>query len=298
VGWFAGYLPGDLLLGDPGTRDALMHGNQVCVPDATLLPSGIERVHISRAMTEATGELRYCATERRRDGDTYIYDIAVRDDHGEVVERWEGLRLQAVRKGDGGGPWVAPLLGSYLEREVEERLGVRVAVAVEPDGTGEAGRRAQTELAAGRALGHPAQIRHRLDGRPELATGDAISASHGAGVTLCVVGEGTLGCDVEPVAERSPDKWSGLLNGHAPLAELIARELDESPEAAGTRVWSALECLRKAGLPADASLTLAPGGGGAWTVLTSGSLRIATLITTLRDVPSPVVFAVLVEGRS
>ncbi|MGH3240966.1 MAG: SDR family oxidoreductase, partial [Spirillospora sp.] len=122
--WFAGFLPGDLLLGDPGTRDALMHGNQVCVPDATLLPLGIDRVHVGPAAVEAARQpgnaLRYTATERAQDGDTYTYDIAVRDDAGRTVERWDGLRLQAVRKGDGSGPWVAPLLGSYLEREVED----------------------------------------------------------------------------------------------------------------------------------------------------------------------------------
>ncbi|MFC7565009.1 SDR family NAD(P)-dependent oxidoreductase [Actinomadura namibiensis] len=301
AGWFAGFLPGELLLGDPGARDTLMHGNQVCVPDATLLPSGIERVHIGRAAVEATDDLRYCATERRRDGDTYVYDIAVRDGRGRTVERWEGLRLRAVRKGDGSGPWVAPLLGPYLEREVEELVGVRVATAVEPD-TGDSpddgGRRARTARAAGRALGRPAEVRYRPDGRPELAGGPTMSASHGAGVTLCVVAEGRLGCDVEPVAERPAGEWRGLLGDHAALADLIARETGEPPGTARTRVWSALECLRKAGLPADAPLTPTLPGRGAWTVLASGPLRIATFVTALRDVPDPVVFAVLVEGRS
>ena len=100
-----------LLLGDPGVRDALMHGNQVCVPDATLLPAGVERIYPSgERLTSMTG-LRYCATERSRDGDLYIYDIALRAGDGTVVERWDGLHLRAVRKLDGRGPWVAPLLG-------------------------------------------------------------------------------------------------------------------------------------------------------------------------------------------
>ncbi|ETK37104.1 type I polyketide synthase, partial [Microbispora sp. ATCC PTA-5024] len=166
-GWFAPYLPAELLLGDPGMRDALMHGNQVCVPDATLLPTAIERLHLSMghgggpALAES-GVLRYCATERSRDGDTYIYDIAVRDAAGAVVERWEGLRLQAVRKKDGRGPWIAPLLGSYLERTLEDLTGARVAVAVEPydpaGPDGEAERSARTALAAGRALGRPVEV--------------------------------------------------------------------------------------------------------------------------------------------
>jgi enediyne polyketide synthase len=307
--WFAGFLPQQLLLGDPGMRDALMHGNQVCVPHATLLPAGIERVHPTDASARAVGQLRYCATERWRDGDTYVYDIAVRDEAGEVVERWDGLRLQAVRKGDGRGPWVVPLLGSYLERELEDLVGAEVAVAVVPDQAEPAsdaasatsaagGRRALTALATGHAVGHPVEITYRPDGRPELDGGRTISASHGAGTTLSVVAAGTLGCDVEAVTERPPQEWADLLGQHAALAKLVAAETDQSLDAAGTRVWSAIECLRKAGLPAEAPLTLTDVRRDTWTVLASGELRIATLVTSLRDAPEPVVFAVLVEGRS
>ncbi|MEV7008605.1 type I polyketide synthase [Streptosporangium sp. NPDC051022] len=305
--WFTGFLPGDLLLGDPGMRDALMHGNQVCVPDATLLPAGIERIHpggAALASLAGEGGLRYCATERYRDGDTYVYDIAVRTGAGEVVERWEGLRLRAVRKGDGRGPWVPPLLGPYLERTLEDLVGTRVAVAVEPDRPerperpeGAAERRALTAVAAGRALGRPVEVRYRADGRPEIDGGKTVSASHGAGVTLCVAATGTLGCDVEPVAERPADTWEGLLGPRFRLAELVAMELGGSLDAAATRVWAAVECLQKAGLPTGAPLTWTPERRDAWTVFASGALRIATLVTSLRGVPEPVVFAILTEGR-
>ncbi|MFF5207189.1 SDR family NAD(P)-dependent oxidoreductase [Streptosporangium sp. NPDC000396] len=300
--WFAGFLPGELLLGDPGMRDALMHGNQVCVPDATLLPTAIERVRPGGAALAAAGELRYCATERHRDGDTYIYDIAVRTDAGEVVERWEGLRLQAVRKKDGRGPWVAPLLGSYLERTLEDLVGARVAVAVEPRHSDvpedDAERQARAAVTVGRALGHQAEVRYRPDGRPETGGGQVISVSHGAEVTLGVAATGTVGCDVERVAERSATEWRELLGAHASLVDRVATETGESRDTAGTRVLAAVECLGEAGLPPDAPLTLAPARRDAWVVFASGGLRIATLVTALRDAPDPVVFAVLTEGRS
>ncbi|MER7134291.1 SDR family NAD(P)-dependent oxidoreductase, partial [Streptosporangium saharense] len=315
--WFAGFLSGELLLGDPGVRDALMHGNQVCVPDATLLPSGIERVQPGGAALVEAGELRYCATERLREGDTYVYDIAVRDGTGRILERWDGLRLRAVRKGDGRGPWVAPLLGPYMERAVEDLTGTGVAVVVEPDppapvsdlrslpdlphlpeqARGTAERRAATTVAAGRALGHPVEVRHRPDGRPEVDGGRTISASHGAGLTLCVAATGTVGCDVETVRERTVEDWRGLLGPHFGLAELVAMELGGSLDAAATRVWAAAECLRKAGLPPGAPLTWASERRDAWAVLSSGGLRIATLVTALRDTVEPVAFAILTEGR-
>ncbi|MFI6802368.1 type I polyketide synthase [Streptosporangium canum] len=300
--WFAAYLPGELLLGDPGMRDALMHGNQVCVPDATLLPTGIERVHPGGAALAEAAELRYCATERQRDGDTYIYDIAVRTAAGDVVERWEGLRLQAVRKKDGRGPWVTPLLGSYLERTLEDLTGSRVAVAVEPHypdaPEGDEGHRVLTAVAVGRALGHQAEIRYLPDGRPETGGGRTVSASHTAGVTLGVAAAGTVGCAVERVTEQSAEAWRELLGGHVPVAEQVSAQTGERLDTAATRVRTAVECLRNAGLSPDAPLTPAPAQRDAWVVFASGDLRIATLVTSLRDTPDPVVFAVLTEGRS
>ncbi|MEU5090368.1 type I polyketide synthase [Streptomyces sp. NPDC021356] len=309
-GWFAGFLPGELLLADPGMRDALMHGNQVCVPDATLLPSGVERIHALGSGGHVPDRLRYTAVERSHDGDTYVYDIAVRDEHGTVVERWDGLTLHAVRKTDGSGPWVAPLLGPYLERALEDVVGSRVAVAVEPHGDTPAGsvaqRRGFTADAAARALGSPAAVRHRPDGRPELEQDRhmSMSAAHGLGVTLSAVADTEVACDIEAVSMRSADEWSGLLGEHAAVAELVARETGEAPDTAATRVWGAVECLRKAGIMAGAPLTVLPRRKDAWVVFAVGDLRIATFVTALRDALEPAVFAFLThepqltEGRA
>jgi enediyne polyketide synthase len=298
--WFAAYLPGDLLLGDPGVRDTLMHGNQVCVPDATLLPVRIDRMHPGGDKLAAADKLRFTATERFRDGDRYVYDVAVRDGAGEVLERWEGLHLQAVRKTDAKGPWAPVLLGSYLERALGDLLGASVAVVVEPHDADDRpeDRRRYTALAASRAFGEKVTIRYRADGKPELENGQTLSASHGPRVTLAVTAEGTLGCDVESAAERSPQEWAGLLGRHQPLADLIASELSESLDVAATRVWSATECLQKAGVSTDTPLTTETSPRSGWAVLSAGPLRIATFATCLSGDSVPVVFAILVEGRS
>ncbi|AGL16720.1 type I polyketide synthase [Actinoplanes sp. N902-109] len=297
TGWFAGYLPGELLLGDPGTRDAFMHGNQVCVPDATLLPVAVERLQPGRL--GGSGPVRFHAVERAQDGDTYVYDVAVRSLDGEILERWQGLRLHAVRHRGPAGPWVPALLGPYLQRSVEQLTGARVAVAVEPGGTGDrAQRRGVTATALSRALGTPAAVRYRPDGRPEVDGGGTVSASHGAGVTLAVAGSGPVACDLEPVAARSGADWAGLLGDHAGLARLLAADLAEPADVAATRVWTAIECLHKAGLQPHAPLTVLPGAPAGWAVLASGDLRIATVVTTLRERPGPVVAAVLTAGRT
>jgi len=289
--WFAAYLPQELLLANPGTRDAVMHSIQCCVPDATLLPQGMERLHL---VDQADlGEFVIMdARERFQDGDSYTYDIDVRNETGQLIEQWQGLTLRAVRKKDGKGPWVPSLLSAYLERGLEAVLGGSRTVVVEPDPVSGGDRRTQTDLAVSRAVGVPTQVRHRPDGKPEI-DGASVSVSHGAGVTFALVGHGRLGCDVETVLERDGQTWDDLIGAaQVPVRDLLMVEAGESGAVAGTRVWSALECLRKTGATSQA-LTVERVDVNGWVVLSSGDAKIATWVTTLNDLPEPVVFAVL-----
>ncbi|MFB8765266.1 type I polyketide synthase [Nocardiopsis alba] len=298
--WFGTFLPQGRVLADPGVRDAAMHALQACVPDGTLLPEGVERIVLARPEDQEEPDcVLLVAEERFQEGDSYVYDVDVREPSGAVLERWEGLRLRAVRRSGGPGPWVPALLGPHLERELERVLGGSRAVVVDPDpvGEGPAGteeRRARTALAVGRALNRVVRVRHRPDGRPEVE-GAEISASHGAGVTLALAGSGRLACDVETVRERSDEDWAGLLGGGLlSVRDLVAAQAGESAHLAAARLWGALECLRKAG-GTGRSLRLEEVGEHGWVVLSSGDARIATWSTTLNGNPDPVVFAVLSE---
>ncbi|BCB88491.1 polyketide synthase [Phytohabitans suffuscus] len=291
--WFSAFLPGQLMLGDPGARDAFMHGIQVCVPDATLLPMGIERLHPAGPKLASAGEVTFAAVEREQTGDTYVYDVAVRDRAGTLVERWEGLRLRAVRRRDGAGPWAPALLGPFLQRRLAGVLGGGVAVALDPRD----GARPASSAVLSRALGRPVRLLRRPDGRPELAGGPTVSASHGTAASIAVAGDGEVACDVETVTARDRATWDDLLGPHARLADLVAAEAGEPFDVAATRVWCAVECLQKAGRPPSAPITLRPGAGPGWSVLAAGEVRIATLATSLRGAGEPVVVAVLGERR-
>ncbi|MFJ5925620.1 type I polyketide synthase [Kitasatospora sp. NPDC092948] len=296
--WFGAFLPQHLRLADPGTRDAMMHAIQCCVPDATLLPQRIERLWLAERAAQDTEYVLLDARERSQDGDSYVYDLDVRTPDGTVVERWQGLTLVAVGKRDGAGPWVPSMLGSYLERALERVLGGSRAVVLEPRtapvGTVE-DRRAGTRTAVGRALGRPAELRHRPDGRPET-DGCTVSASHAQELTLAVVGQGRLSCDVEAVLPRTAEDWTGLLGAaQLPVRDLLAAETGEDPAISATRVWSALECLRKAGATSQA-LTVDRVHPDGWALLSAGDAHIATWATTVNDRGEPTVFAVL-AGR-
>ncbi|MFC0529831.1 type I polyketide synthase [Phytohabitans kaempferiae] len=299
--WFARVRPGDLVLGDPGTRDTVMHALQCCVPDATLLPGAIERLELADAkVAGALDTVTIHAVERLRQGDTYYYDVDVSDADGNLVERWVGLRLHAVRKQDGTGPWLPALLGPYLERRAGAFLPVEPRCVVRPDDPGAAGRdglREQTRNALSWALGTETEVRYRPDGKPEVPGGMSASASHAAGLTFAVTARAAaVACDVELATARTAEEWEGLIGGDGlALATLLARENGEDLSVSATRVWGATECLRKIG-HTRVELVAEPNAPLGWAVLRSGRARIATFSTALRGSAEPAVFAMLAEG--
>ncbi|ACU75205.1 Erythronolide synthase [Catenulispora acidiphila DSM 44928] len=307
--WFGSFHPADLILADPGTRDALMHSIQCCVPDATLLPASVERLWLADPKrARPLPEVTLHAAERSRTGDTYIYDIEVRDLDGVLVERWDGLTLQAVRKQDGTGPWLPALLTPYLERNVEPvfgRTGLRTGVipdaaapgASEAEDSVSALRRERTDRAMSWAVGRRVEVGHRSDGMPWV-DGYQVSSSHGAGLTFstALAGDRPVECDVEVAMTRTEGEWTDLLGAEgAALARLISTERNEDYSVAATRVWGAIECLSKSG-QAVRNLTLDTvdgiPGSGPWAALRGGGRRIASFATTVRDTNEPLVFTV------
>ena len=273
--WFGRYLPARLVLGDPGARDAAIHGIQACIPHATLLPIGVERM-VSRGLASDV-PLLLAARERSRNGDEFVYDLELVTAGGELRERWEGLRLRAVDR-------IAPPRG--LDGRPARPLRRAAAPGAPPrlPGAGVAGGRRR------RGAPPPAGRRARRDPRR------ASRVSHAGDLVLSVTGDGRIGCDLEPVAGRSAEIWRGLLGAErSRLAELIARERGESLDAAATRVWAAAESLVKAGAPQGAPLTLETGGDGGWLLLRSGELRIGTFVAPVRELAGPAALAILVE---
>ena len=100
------------------------------------------------------------------------------------------------------------------------------------------------------------------------------------------------------IGARTAAEWESLLGQYQDLARLVATTTGEDTDTAATRVWTALECLRKAGRPAGDPLILRPSERPQWTVFGSGEARVGVFATSLRDVAEPVVFAVLApRGR-
>jgi enediyne polyketide synthase len=291
--WFGRYLPSQLVLGDPGARDAVIHCIQACIPHATILPVGIERLVLRGGNSRGPWLVR--ARQRLRDGEIFVYDVVVAGSDGQVAELWQGLRLKRVAQAPPPIAWSEALLGPYLERRLCELIpGAMTSVTLDRDAGG--GRRAQSDRAMQRMLCAAGTIARRPDGKPEVIVGTptAVSASHNSDLTLAVAGEPPTSCDVEAVVDRSADVWQELLGSDAyALAGVIARTARESESVSATRVWTAKECAKKAGMPINLPLLLDSTAGDNWVVLTAGSSRIATYAADVRGMPARLVFAVL-----
>src|SRR5262249_20572915 len=270
---------------------ASIHAIQVCVPNALLLPVGIERLEIfgqglpGRCIVEAT--------ERSHDSDHFTYDVEVRAADGSLLEKWDALTLKMVRGTSFRGPWVEPLLAAYLERCVREYCDrTDLSVCIERV---EGERQERSDHAIGRILGADVAVTRREDGKPDSHSGRALSTSHCGEVTMAVAARELVACDVEEISERE-SCWKDLLGSERyRLCELISQSAGDSRDVAATRVWTAVECLKKAAAPANAPLMLSSSGLEGWVIFSSGRLLIGTFFAEMTN-SSPMIFAILLNN--
>ncbi|MDH3889556.1 MAG: type I polyketide synthase [candidate division Zixibacteria bacterium] len=289
--WFGQYLASQLVLGDPALADAAIHAIQVCVPDISLLPVGVERVWTAKS--ESEGPWTVCASEQSHQGDLYTYNVRVIDHQGQIVQRWHNLQLSTIAGTEHKGAWVPALLGPYVERKLTDLApSARVQVAVE-NGDG-SDRNQRRDRAVQRAAGESVDMTKRPDGKPELSGGLNLSVAHAENITLALTGETPVGCDAQTVSDRDMSHWQDLLGADRfALAETVARETGEDKARAATRVWTVVECLTKIGAPADAPIILDSVEGRRWVHFASGAFRAATTIETVNGIDEPLALAVM-----
>ena len=290
--WFGRFQPPDLVLGDPASRDAALHGIQACIPHARVLPTAVDRVTVCRIDPGAHHYL--AARERLRDGDTFVYDLEVIGDAGRVLERWEGLRLKVLERLPKPPAWHPTLLGPYVERRLQELLpGAELSVLLArcESGGGEIDRRSDADEVLRRLTCEEDRFQRRPDGKVAAGGGRQVSVAHAGDLVMAVAGCSPIGCDLEPVVERPTETWRDLLG---PERYRVAAMLEKAgADASTTRVWTAVECLKKAGALDDAPLVLGPTDGDGWRLLRSGRLTIGTFVTSLEGVGHRLALAVL-----
>ena len=114
---------------------------------------------------------------------------------------------------------------------------------------------------------------------------------------MAVAGHSPVGCDLERVVTRPPEIWSNMLGVERfTLAEVISRETQETLDVTATRVWTAVESLKKAGAGITAPLVFASAAPNGWMLLTSGELKIVSGVVQTDGAKEELAIALLTGG--
>jgi enediyne polyketide synthase len=257
-----------------------------------LLPVRIGRVVLSGPLPQQ--RLMCSALERSHQGETYIWDLTIRNEAGLPQETWEGLELRVFRREVTLPAWSPALLGSYLER-IAADFGANVGVAVDHDPR--RGRADRKHSVAALLAGTDVRVSSRLDGRPEIGR-TQFSFSHLDALTVGVCGQSSIGCDLAAVDMHGSADWKRMLGDDLyGLAVMASRESGESLPTAATRVWTVLECLQKAGTGPNQPVVLEPSSAPGWLHFRSGSRRILSGLERVAGFDKPVAIGILIEDE-
>lgn len=269
--WFGPFLPAQLLLGDPGVRDAALHCVQACIPHLPVLPVGVGSLRLFEPTPE--GVVLVTARETARAEAEFSYDIEISTLDGWVCERWNEVRFRASGRPVSLGAVPSSLLGVALERCVQDFIGNRdLRLVIDFHG----GHRGESSNGAFvRILDAGTSVERAADGRPYVP-GASVSAAHTRDITVAVAGSGTVACDIETVNGRDETDWRTVLGPQRwSLAQAAAATGGLSVPTAAAVVWAAGECLVKAGLSPRSHLALSPTDGReGWLVLSTPRHRI------------------------
>lgn len=259
-----------LLLGDPYFRDVLLQSVQLTIPQDICLPIHIDTVQLFRHPAADTGARVVTALLLHREGDEYIAEVIATNEQGHIVEQIMGYRLRILEKhtnnptaGELAFPETRDQRDLSAVLDAISKRGITmpaVALGYTPNLQSKpkhqrlqqeypiVAQALQQKLELSSAQSLDFGIRSLPSGKPELTgiAGLDLSLSHCDRYCLASVGESPQGCDIEVITPRSLEDWGALLGAsRRRVVEELVRQGD-TRDRAGTRIWSALEAVRKA----------------------------------------------------
>lgn len=254
--WFNDYIPSRLLLNDPGLTDSVIHSLQACIPHKTLIPMGVEEIiHFNNDVSPLEGKRNVVfGKEVYQENDVHIYNLYVYNQNGKIQDCWLGLKLKEVRDMEHDLK-VGPLLSAYLERKFRDAHNCSnfnlVLDEFEP------GEENTKEKVVYQLLGESQSVFKRQNGSPVI-NGKNISFSNHKNYVLGITGEEQVSCDMEGVnSDITLKEWKKMLGpNYFALAEEVSLSAKEQLDISCTRLWTVLECIKKAGLENDQLVAL------------------------------------------
>jgi acyl-CoA thioesterase FadM/3-hydroxymyristoyl/3-hydroxydecanoyl-(acyl carrier protein) dehydratase len=268
-----GFPPGQgtrFLLGDPYFRDVLLQSMQLNIPQDICLPVQIDEIEIFADPSLAQGDRLITAILNDRQEQEYICEVIATTPEGQIVEHLKGYRLRILEEHP-ENPTAAELANPNArdEKKVKQILNsicpplgiVEPAIALDylPDlgRKTKQQRRASERPLIARTLQDQLQtpqvnfnLKTLASGKPQLVGADVagldVSLSHDTHYCLCSIGQTPQGCDIESITHRNVEDWEALLGtARQEILEALISQGDDR-DTAGTRIWSAVEAVRKA----------------------------------------------------
>ena len=259
-------------LGDPFFRDSLLQSTALLIPQGVSLPIAIGTLDIYQVHGQADAAPIQCMVKLDYfEGNAIRSTVVAVDNKGSIQEKLSHYDLRVLRH-DTDAPTVMELLCPDVRdttrvRSILERLAG--TLHFEPPtlqlrylpGIHNLKREERRKVSLpllkdtakqAMALIHEPPCEIAINwletGRP-LAAGHegaiGLSLSHDDRLSICVAGPGEQGCDTAPISHRTRDQWQGLLGKQRELLDALV-EGDDALDQAGTRIWAAMEAMKKA----------------------------------------------------
>ena len=264
---------GSFMLGDPYCRDSLLQAGQLIIPQDICLPTHIDCIEIYQPENDVDSYIGISKTEGRK-GQEYNTTVLALAQDGRLLEKLSGYRLRILEQRK-ENPTVEELANpsqrdeSILTRKLTNQaqlLGVsspEIAIAYLPGlHSLPITARHQLELplfhrVISQFLENDAelcaniQVKWLENGKPvvdePLHEKVKVSLSHDERLCLSVAGKELQGCDIETIlTHRTLQDWTALLSDSREFLLQQLFSVEGSVAHAGTRIWTALEALRKA----------------------------------------------------
>lgn len=277
-------IPGKFVLGNPFFRDTLLQVTQISViievtasnakPWTMAVPLSMDRIEIYKRDGFTSGVLpgQSILTET----DPNYFTIFVVDENGFVVEKIQRYQAYTIKHKSEDFSETSDLTGldqrdnQMLRRELSGRsrsLGVSPPVVTIANirGIHSLPKKERNEISTSiiretlktSGIKSWSEIKISLPegGKPALIGDNEektdISISHTDRVLFCSTGAAPQGCDIEEITQRLRKEWVRLLGlSRMPMFDRLMAEGDNK-DMAGTRIWSVMETLYKAGMKKD-----------------------------------------------
>lgn len=226
---FNRYIGSGMMGINPYVMDGLLHSIQICVPHQRLLPVSIDSVDYYLDNIPAGQQIRIKAIENYNDGIIYNYTIQLIGAANQCLVNMESVSFKRVES-ISGVPYTPEQASIIINRFLAENRSLKTSgynLVFEP-----------LDFLPYK----------RIDGKPFLNEQEFISKSGSGTVQSAIIASEKVGLDIEVVIALNENKWKDVLHAsHYELAEYLSKELEEEMNTSATRIWTAIECVRKMG---------------------------------------------------